>query len=116
MADEHIVKLKESKLQEKPVTKDMSEADLQHNVIEFLRYNNYYAVKVVSANTSGIPDILACINGVFCGIEVKKEDGKLSDLQEWNLSQINSCKGSTFVIKPSTYFGFKEIILRGLIK
>lgn len=32
--------------------------------------------------TAGIPDIIACINGHFCGFEVKTNVGKTTRLQE----------------------------------
>lgn len=42
---------------------------------------------------SGVPDIIACIKGTFWGIEVKREDGKLTALQEARLNQINASGG-----------------------
>lgn len=42
---------------------------------------------------SGVPDIIACIKGTFWGIEVKREGGKLTTLQEARLNQINANGG-----------------------
>lgn len=44
--------------------------------------------------SSGIPDIIACINGRFVGIEVKRSDGgQISPLQKLKLKQIENAGG-----------------------
>ena len=50
---------------------------------------------------SGVPDILACINGHFVAIEVKAQNGKPSKLQLYTIYQI--CKSGGFA-------RFKEFI------
>jgi len=43
---------------------------------------------------AGTPDILACVKGVFVGIEVKKpKGGRVSDLQKLKLAQIEKAGG-----------------------
>lgn len=59
---------------------------------------------------SGIPDILACVNGYFVGIEVKAQDGKPSDLQLLNVQRINDAGGFAFVLYPSKFAEFKQFI------
>ena len=59
---------------------------------------------------SGIPDILACINGHFVAVEVKAEDGTPSDLQILNCKRINAGRGLAFVLYPSAFDDFKELI------
>lgn len=59
---------------------------------------------------SGIPDILACVNGHFVGIEVKAQDGKPSDLQLLNVQKINDAGGFAFVLYPSRFDDFKRFI------
>lgn len=59
---------------------------------------------------SGIPDILACINGHFVAVEVKAEDGTPSDLQILNCERINAGSGLAFVLYPSAFDDFKELI------
>lgn len=47
---------------------------------------------------AGTPDILACINGRFVGIEVKQADGgKVSALQKANIKLIRNAGGIAFV-------------------
>lgn len=42
---------------------------------------------------SGIPDILACVNGVLLAVEVKASNGRPSELQKLNISRINKSGG-----------------------
>lgn len=59
---------------------------------------------------SGIPDILACVNGYFVGIEVKAQNGTPSELQLHNVQKINQAGGFAFVLYPSAFDGFKQFI------
>lgn len=59
---------------------------------------------------SGIPDILACINGYFVGIEVKAQNGKPSELQLYNVRKINKSGGFAFVLYPSAWEQFKKFV------
>lgn len=60
---------------------------------------------------SGIPDIIACINGRFVGIEVKKDSGKVSKLQERNIRLINNANGVGIILYPNNFDNFKKMIL-----
>lgn len=46
---------------------------------------------------SGTPDIIACINGHFVAIEVKKPGGVVSELQKYHIEQIEESGGIAFV-------------------
>jgi Holliday junction resolvase len=46
----------------------------------------------------GIPDILACLNGRFIGIEAKAGKNKPTDLQTLNLKRIDEAGGLALVI------------------
>ena len=59
---------------------------------------------------SGVPDILACVNGYFVGIEVKAQNGKPSELQLYNVQRINNAGGYAFVLYPSAFEDFKKFI------
>ena len=43
--------------------------------------------------TAGIPDIIACVDGRFVGLEVKQPGGKLTRLQEATLGRIRAAGG-----------------------
>lgn len=59
---------------------------------------------------TGIPDLLACINGDFYGIEVKSETGKPSTLQLMNLNKINNAGGYAILLYPKDFENFKKLI------
>ena len=59
---------------------------------------------------SGIPDILACINGYFVGIEVKSDKGSPSELQLHNVRAIRRAGGFAFVLYPSGWERFTDIV------
>lgn len=46
---------------------------------------------------AGVPDIIACVDGVFIGIEVKRPGGIVSPLQQLNIDDINRSGGVAFV-------------------
>ena len=58
----------------------------------------------------GIPDILACINGHFVGIEVKSDKGSPSELQLHNVRAIRRAGGFAFVLYPSGWERFTDIV------
>lgn len=60
---------------------------------------------------SGIPDILACVNGYFVGVEVKAQNGKPSELQLYNIRKIREAGGFAVVLYPSGFDKFKQFIL-----
>lgn len=76
-----------------------SEQQIQKKITTYLESEGFYVVKVVSATKSGVPDILACCEGTFVGIEVKKPETRnnVSRLQEYNLSQIEDSGGLSLV-------------------
>jgi Holliday junction resolvase len=48
--------------------------------------------------SAGIPDIIACYQGKFIGIECKAGKGKTTALQEHNLQQIRDAGGISLVV------------------
>jgi len=78
----------------------MTEQQVQKKIISYLEsLDESYVVKVVSATKSGVPDILACISGIFVGIEVKRPSSKnnVSKLQLYNLSSIERAAGKSLI-------------------
>lgn len=57
---------------------------------------------------SGIPDIIACVNGRFVGIEVKAENGHASELQKRNIELIQGAKGIGYILYPKDFESFRE--------
>jgi hypothetical protein len=58
--------------------------------------------------TSGLPDILCCINGRFVAFEVKTPVGRLSKLQELAIAKIRAAGGEAH--KVTSVLEVKEII------
>ena len=57
--------------------KDIKEKAVENKIKKWLKDRNYWFFKVHGSifQPSGIPDILACINGKFVAIEVKRSEG-----------------------------------------
>ena len=50
---------------------------------------------------SGLPDLHITINTISCDVEVKAVGGKPSELQLFNLQQVNNSGGIGFILIPS---------------
>lgn len=59
---------------------------------------------------SGIPDMIACIEGQFFGIELKASDGHPSALQLLNIRRIKAAGGIAIILYPSGFEEFKDCI------
>ena len=49
--------------------------------------------------TAGIPDIIACIDGIFYAFEVKTPIGKTTALQDATIRKIAACGGKAYVVR-----------------
>lgn len=59
---------------------------------------------------SGLPDMQIVICGICFEVELKAENGKLSELQAQKLEQIDEAWGKSFVAKPSDFKALKYYI------
>lgn len=60
---------------------------------------------------AGIPDVLACLNGRFLGIEVKGGSSYgLTELQKHNLQQIRNAGGIGICVYPSGWKRFLDLL------
>ena len=75
----------------------------------------YSKIWVGGFQKAGIPDILACVNGIFVAVELKAERGRLSQIQKLNLQKIDKSGGIAVVLYPSGFEDFKKLI-KELIK
>lgn len=60
----------------------------------------------------GIPDILACIDGHFYGIELKADNGKPSLLQLKKLKDIRNAGGFGVLLYPESFQYFIALVER----
>ena len=84
----------------------------ENKIKAWLKAHNCYNVKFfANAYTkAGVPDILACVNGYFVGIEVKADNGHPSDLQLYNVRKIREAGGFAWVVYPSGYDELTKIL------
>ena len=67
----------------------MTGKQIQKKKIDELEAQGYYVIKLKLTNNNGIPDLIAIpkdSNTLF--VEVKKEKGKLSKLQEYRIKEL----------------------------
>ena len=90
---------------------------MKKKVVEILKqYDAYYFYPVTGGfGASGVPDIIACYNGRFLGIEVKADAKKRvpTALQQKNLNQINATGGVGVVIDANNLDELEEV-MKGL--
>lgn len=88
------------------------EKTFENKIKKFIEDNGGWQVKFFAnrMTKTGIPDILACVNGYFVGIEVKAQNGHPSALQLHHCSEIRKAGGFSFVVYPSAYDQLKEVI------
>lgn len=90
----------------------LSEKAFENKIKAELKNRGSYFIKHFSnRNTKkGIPDILACFKGKFFGIEVKAENGKVSELQKYNIRKIRQAGGIGIVLYPKDFEFFLELL------
>lgn len=73
--------------------------------------DNIWFLKTQEVSVRGIPDILACVAGVFVAIELKKSARDTPDeLQKYNLKRIKKAWGKAFTAHPGNWNKvFKEV-------
>lgn len=76
-----------------------SEKHIENKIKEYLDSLGSFFIKTHGNmfSKAGTPDIIACINGRFVGIEVKKPGGKTSALQVAQIKLIKQAGGVAFV-------------------
>lgn len=87
---------------------------LKERVLKDLRsLANCWAVKVQQVVIRGTPDIIACINGKFIALELKRESAvKPEPLQIYELSKISKAGGLGYIVCPENWSEvFAEILL-----
>ena len=95
----------------------INEKSLEKKIKKHLGSHGHYFFKVHGSlfQRVGIPDIIACINGKFVGIEVKNPNGKgnASKVQEFNLDLIQKSGGYTLLTDNfSDYLDFYNEVIK----
>lgn len=86
-----------------------TEKQFEKQIKDYLKSKGIWYVKTWSngIQRSGIPDIIACINGFFVGIEVKAVGGEPSKLQIHEIKEIRKSNGIAVVLFPDQWDVFK---------
>ena len=79
----------------------MTEQQLQTKIKRKLIERGWYVTKLIKTSTNGIPDLLAIKYGKAMFIEVKREGGKLSPIQELRIEEL---KAAGAIVKVWTDF------------
>jgi len=76
------------------------EAKVKASVVKLLKKHEvyYFFPATHGFGTSGVPDIICCMNGIFVAIECKAGKGKTTALQDRELKRIKENKGIAFVV------------------
>mgnify|MGYP003650870474 CR=1 FL=1 len=78
----------------------MTEQQMQAKRIKQLEDQGYYVIKLIKTNKNGIPDLIAVhADGRILFSEIKKEGGKLSELQKYRLKELEKKGFKTEVYK-----------------
>lgn len=66
----------------------MNESKIQAKIINQYELQGWYVIKLITTNKNGIPDLLCLKEKDILFIEVKSEKGKLSELQNYRIKEL----------------------------
>lgn len=90
-----------------------AEKNFENKVKAYLKESGCWFLKYWGGGgftKSGIPDVLVCCKGWFMGVETKGPNGKPSDLQIYNLREIDRAGGRAILLYPKDYDLFKRLV------
>ncbi len=89
------------------------EAKVKKKVVAVLKQHDAYFFYPVTGGygRSGVPDIIACSNGRFIGLECKAGTNKPTPLQEKNLKDIQAAGGVSLVVNEDNISIVGETLL-----
>ena len=82
----------------------ITEQQLQKKIIKYLDARNIWNCKTITTNRRGVPDILACVEGFFLGVECKSPERprSVSQLQQHQIQKIRESGGLAIVASSLT--------------
>ena len=88
------------------------EAKVKKKVYKILREKGayYFSPIMTGYGKMGVPDIIACYNGRFLGIECKSGTNKPTPLQDKNLAEIHDSVGSALVVNEKNIHSVGELL------
>lgn len=88
------------------MTKELPrEATFKKRVVSRLRkFKNITVFTIQQVAIRGVPDLLACINGKFVALELKRsKTSKVSELQVYNIEKIKESGGYAKIVYPENF-------------
>ena len=81
-----------------------SERAIKNSILKYLRGLRppvyvFPTTNYAGWGVTGAPDYIICYKGLFVGLEVKRADGVLSDVQRHNKSRIEASGGVMYVVR-----------------
>jgi Holliday junction resolvase len=88
------------------------EKKVKDKVVKILKQNEvyYFFPATYGMGRSGVPDIIACVNGRFLAIECKAGDNKPTALQQRELKAIADAGGSALVVNELNVDGVDTVV------
>jgi Holliday junction resolvase len=68
----------------------MLESKIQNKIIKKLEQDGYFVLKLIKTNKNGICDLIAIKENETIFIEVKRPEGKLSEIQKVRIQELRS--------------------------
>ena len=89
------------------------EKNFENRVKKYLKDQGAWFVKYwggAAFTKAGVPDILACVEGHFVGLELKASKGKATEIQLHTLKEIDKAGGIAILLYPQDFDSFKEMV------
>lgn len=68
--------------------KTLTEQQIQTKIKKKLELEGWFVIKLITTSCNGIPDLLCLRNGITMFVEVKRPNGKLSELQKVRIKEL----------------------------
>jgi len=88
------------------------ENKVKDNVVSVLKDEGayYFFPATHGYGRSGVPDIIACVNGRFLAIECKAGGGKLTALQVREIKRILACNGEAIIANENNLDLVRQLV------
>jgi hypothetical protein len=87
---------------------------VQKEIMDYVKANGGYVIKIIKGNTTGIPDLIIAMDGLFIGCEVKAErflNDPEAQMSLWQHKHKNMIKESgALFICCATLLQFEDFI------
>jgi len=76
----------------------MLESVIQKKITDRYKKDGWMVVKLIKTTANGIPDLLLLRNGVCMFIEVKSENGVLSEIQKYRIAELQKKRFQVLIL------------------